>query len=97
MEGRMQRHAMRLIVTGRVQGVGYRWWVSKEAQALGLSGWVRNRQDGSVELLAIGVDAALDRLERACGRGPRAAVVQSVTRTQAQDDGSEGFRQIATA
>jgi len=93
----MQRHAMRLIVTGKVQGVGYRWWASKEARALGLSGWVRNRQDGSVELLAIGVDAALGRLEQACRRGPREAAVRSVTRTQAQDDGSEGFRQVATA
>jgi acylphosphatase len=52
----------RLAIFGRVQGVGYRWSLSAEARALGLSGWVRNRSDGSVEALICGTPSA--RVER---------------------------------
>ncbi len=58
-----------------MQGVGYRWWAQGEARRLGLAGWVRNRRDGSVELLAIGHEAAIDKLADACREGPRAAAV----------------------
>jgi acylphosphatase len=67
----MSRTAVRLIVQGRVQGVGYRWWAVGEARRLGLDGWVRNRADGSVELVAAGTPEELDRLQAACRRGPR--------------------------
>jgi acylphosphatase len=68
----------RLIVTGRVQGVGYRDWVVEMAERLGLTGWVRNRVDGSVEAVIVGDDAAVGRMIDACRRGPRLARVDAV-------------------
>ena len=68
----------RLTVTGRVQGVGYRDWVMGMAERLGLSGWVRNRIDGSVEAVIVGDDAAVGRMIEACRRGPTAARVDAV-------------------
>jgi acylphosphatase len=88
------RRAVRFRIEGRVQGVGYRWWAVGEARRLGLAGWVRNRRDGSVELLAIG-DAADDMAER-CRQGPRGAAVTAVIPAEAEDDGSEGFEERAT-
>jgi acylphosphatase len=92
----MARAASRLVIEGRVQGVGYRWWAVQAARQLGLAGWVRNRADGSVEALAIGPQAALDRFAEACRQGPAHAAVVDVRITPAQDDGSEGFAQKAT-
>ncbi|MBV9552291.1 MAG: acylphosphatase [Alphaproteobacteria bacterium] len=82
---------VRLAITGRVQGVGYRIWAERTAAALGLRGWVRNRSDGTVELLATGEDEAVSRLIEACRQGPRAAVVTDVATSGAEDDGSTGF------
>ncbi len=92
----MSRPALHLIVRGRVQGVGYRWWAVGQAKALGLAGWVRNRQDGSVEILALGAAPALDQLAAACARGPVAAAVTAIERERSDDDGSLGFEQRAT-
>ena len=92
----MSRIAVTFRVEGRVQGVGYRWWAVGEAERLGLSGWARNRADGSVEILAAGEPAAIDALEQACASGPPAARVTVVRRAPAQDDGSRGFRQRET-
>ena len=93
----MSREAMRLIIEGRVQGVGYRWWTVREAAALGLDGWVRNRRDGKVELLAIGEKGALQRLAELCHEGPPGARVLRVDRLAGEDDGSEGFEERATS
>jgi acylphosphatase len=82
---------VRLTIAGRVQGVGYRIWAERTAAALGIRGWVRNRGDGSVELLATGDDDAVARLIEASRQGPRAAVVTEVTVADAEDDGSVGF------
>ena len=68
----------RLAITGRVQGVGYRDWAVAMGQRLGLSGWVRNRTDGSVEALVIGDDDSVGRMIEACRRGPTLARVDSV-------------------
>ena len=75
--------ARRYVVMGRVQGVGFRWFVENEASKLGVSGWVRNRQDGSVEVLASGTKAQLDSLYDVLRRGPRAARVDNVEVTEA--------------
>ncbi len=68
----------RYVVTGRVQGVGFRWFVEREARALGLSGWVRNRHDGSVEVMAAGTNQQLNALYDKLKQGPRAARVDDV-------------------
>ncbi len=71
-ENQMQLHA---IVEGRVQGVGFRYFVQEAAVALELTGWVRNRWEGTVEVLAEGDKASLDDLVRALRRGPRSGNV----------------------
>jgi acylphosphatase len=73
--------AVRFIVYGRVQGVGFRFFVEREARRLGLKGWVRNRQDGSVECLAIGASETLEQLHRKLREGPPAARVEQVSRS----------------
>ena len=70
--------ARRFIVRGRVQGVGFRWFVDHEARQLGLAGWVRNNIDGSVEVLAIGTEQQLAALHNRLRQGPRAARVDEV-------------------
>ncbi len=97
MVRRVERYALRLTIRGEVQGVGYRAWAVDAARRLGLDGWVRNRRDGSVELLAIGPEAAVELLENACRRGPAAAAVTSVERIEADDDDSVGFNFRPTA
>lgn len=82
MEGRRYR------ITGRVQGVGFRWWVANLAETMGLGGWVRNLPDGSVELEVWGEQSVLDRLEAHLARGPRGARVESVIRGAAPEDAS---------
>jgi len=89
---------VRVIVTGRVQGVGYRAWVEQEAWTRRLSGWVRNRRDGSVEALFSGEAAVVDAMTEACRSGPRMAAVENVTVVDTPADGDlRGFRTIATA
>lgn len=66
-------------VAGRVQGVGYRWWAIRQADALGLVGWVMNDADErTVELVAEGPRNALDELERRLARGPAGARVEQI-------------------
>ena len=70
--------ARRFIVRGRVQGVGFRWFVEREAHILGIAGWVRNNHDGSVEILAQGTRDQLSGLHGRLREGPRAARVDAV-------------------
>lgn len=72
-------------VTGRVQGVGFRWWTRMEAEALGLRGTVRNCEDGSVEVIASGAVADLDRLRSLLRQGPPGARVDAVTEQDLAD------------
>jgi len=82
---------VRLRITGRVQAVGYRAWAIATAERLGLCGWVRNRPDGSVEMLVSGPADAVEAMIAACRRGPPAARVAGVEVMEAEDDGSAGF------
>lgn len=77
-----------LEVHGRVQGVGFRWYVVEKAQELGLAGWVRNRPDGRVEIAAGGPPDALERLEQAVRAGPRGARVETLKTLAIVDPGS---------
>jgi acylphosphatase len=70
--------AKRYVVRGRVQGVGFRWFVEREAHMLGIAGWVRNNHDGSVEVLAQGTRDQLSGLHGRLRQGPRAARVDAV-------------------
>jgi acylphosphatase len=88
---------VRLRIEGRVQGVGYRDWLTRRARAHGLCGWVRNRLDGSVEALLIGDKDAVEDVIAACRHGPRLASVIAVQRSGDNDDGSTDFRQAPTA
>ena len=74
----MQRSAVRLIIHGRVQGVGERAWATQAAQTLRLDGWVRNRADGSVEALVSGTTKAVESFVAAATHGPRGARVTAV-------------------
>lgn len=87
----------RLLVAGRVQGVWYRGWTVDQAVALGLDGWVRNRRDGSVEILASGSEDAVAALIERCRAGPPAARVESVEVEVADEAVPQGFTQRATA
>ncbi|HYD11262.1 MAG TPA: acylphosphatase [Allosphingosinicella sp.] len=87
----------RLTVTGRVQGVWYRGWTVEQAEALGLDGWVRNRENGSVEILVAGPDVAVEELIRRCHRGPSAARVERVEVTASDEIPPAGFALRPTA
>jgi acylphosphatase len=76
--------AKRYIVRGRVQGVGFRWFVDFEARQLGLAGWVRNTAEGTVEVLAMGTEQQLATLREELRKGPRAARVDEVQESPAK-------------
>ena len=88
--------AWRILVQGRVQGVGYRAWTVRRARALGLAGWVRNRSDGAVEILAAGPPEALAALVAACRIGPPSSSVASVDHAPAASPEGQSFDQAAT-
>jgi acylphosphatase len=69
---------MHVVLRGRVQGVGFRWFVREAARTAQLSGWVRNRQDGAVEIEAEGPPAVLQSFRKLVVRGPQGAAVTSV-------------------
>jgi acylphosphatase len=76
--------ARRFLVRGRVQGVGFRWFVEREAHILGIAGWVRNNADATVEVLAMGTRAQLAGLRSRLQQGPRAARVDEVQESEAK-------------
>jgi acylphosphatase len=92
----MDRITVRIVIRGRVQGVGYRWWACTQARQLKIGGWVRNRPDGSVELLASGPATAVDYLLEACRSGPASAHVTSVERFEAPDEDFASFEERPT-
>ena len=76
--------ARRYVVSGRVQGVGFRFFVEREAHMLGIAGWVRNNFDGTVEVLAMGTREQLMGLRSRLREGPRAARVDVVDESEAK-------------
>jgi len=90
----MTHHAIRLIIEGRVQGVGYRQWTVREASARGLDGWVRNLPNGTVEALLAGPMDAIRAMIDACRRGPALAAVTAIHEHPAEAPDEPGFDQI---
>jgi acylphosphatase len=84
--------AYRFVVQGRVQGVGYRYFVQREADALGVTGFVRNLPDGNVEVVAEGGEPVLAKLEARLREGPSFARVSSVERAAITTRGDTGFQ-----
>jgi acylphosphatase len=84
--------ARRYFVRGRVQGVGFRWFIEKHANDIGVKGWTRNRDDGSVEVYAVGTKNQLDRLSASLYKGPPMAEVRGVEETEAALEKVSGFR-----
>ena len=89
--------ARRVVISGRVQGVGFRDWLLAEAAGRGLHGWVRNRQDGTVEALLHGDAAALAGMLVACRAGPRHARVTDVAEHDAEPPDVPGLHRLPTA
>jgi len=79
------------LVKGRVQGVGFRWFVHREAAALNLRGWVRNTEDGHVEVVAAGPPADLTELQRALNKGSRGSRVDAVLEQELAESEAEGL------
>lgn len=98
----MSPHAVRARIYGRVQGVWYRGWTVTTASDLGLSGWVRNRRDGSVEALFVGPPDAIETMLARCRKGPPTARVDEVVREPFEHSETlaeivaAGFRQFPT-
>ncbi|MGX9965816.1 acylphosphatase [Roseomonas sp. F4] len=87
--------ALLLAIEGRVQGVGYRDWMRRQARRFGVAGWVRNRPDGSVQALVAGPTDSVRALIAACHRGPMLARVTRVTETPGAPPESEDFQRLA--
>ena len=92
-----ERVTRRLVAHGRVQGVWFRESMRLEAEALGVTGWVRNRADGTVEAVVQGEPAAVEALARWARRGPEAAQVTSLDVGPADDTPYERFEKRPTA
>ncbi len=88
--------ARRFVVSGRVQGVGFRYFVAREAEALGVGGWVRNLPDGRVEVLATGEADLIEAFEGRLWQGPPHAKVAAVERSDGEAPASPGFRILPT-
>jgi acylphosphatase len=84
--------AVSVKVTGRVQGVSFRWYAEQEATRLGIRGWVGNEPDGSVAGLFEGDDEAVDAMVAWCRHGPSYAAVRNVAVTEASPTGLTDFR-----
>lgn len=86
----------RIVVHGRVQGVWYRGWTIDTARAFGLNGWVRNRRDGTVEMLIAGHEEAVERMIERCHEGPDSARVERVEVEESGEAAPDSFAQRPT-
>jgi acylphosphatase len=90
------QRTVRVLITGRVQGVAYRAWTERTAKALGLNGWVRNRRDGAVEALFSGPAVRVDDMLVRCRQGPPAALVKDVAVAAQGGTAPLGFEVLPT-
>jgi acylphosphatase len=97
MSGDSEVRTVRVRIAGRVQGVSYRYWTQETAECLGLSGWVRNRRDGSVEALFSGAGGDVAEMLRRCRDGPADAVVRSVEVLEEGGAAPDAFAVLPTA
>jgi len=98
VRGGLERRTVRVLITGRVQGVAYRAWTERNAKALGLQGWVRNRRNGAVEALFSGASDRVEEMLERCRDGPPSAMVGEVAIIE--DEGGAapfGFAVLPTA
>jgi acylphosphatase len=89
--------AVKLTISGRVQGVGYRYWLAEEARRVGLDGWTRNTFAGDVEALFSGDRVLVEAIVERCREGPPAAIVEHIEATAAEPPDWTGFRILADA
>jgi acylphosphatase len=82
---------LHFLIQGRVQGVGFRWFVQREASELGLHGWVRNTEDGEVEVVAAGNEVDLSELRASLRRGPRGSRVDRLIEHQLDESEATGL------
>ena len=87
----------KLRIHGEVQGVWYRAWSAETARELGLRGWVRNRRDGTVEMLVHGAEVAVERMIARCREGPPSARVGRVEVEESDEAAPAGFEKRPTA
>ncbi|HUE47186.1 MAG TPA: acylphosphatase [Aestuariivirgaceae bacterium] len=88
---------VRVRIEGRVQGVFFRDWMRSQARSLGLTGWVRNRSDGTVEATISGDPASIDDMVARCRRGPSAARVRDLAILSESDESFADFEIMPTA
>ncbi len=91
-----ERRTVRVLITGRVQGVAYRAWTERNAKALGLHGWVRNRRNGAVEAQFSGGSDRVEEMLKRCREGPPSAMVGEVTVIEEAEAVPLGFAVLPT-
>ena len=92
----MAKTTRHVIISGRVQGVWFRGWTKQQASSLGLTGWVRNRRDGTVEAIFQGAAADIDAMINACWQGPPAASVADIRVADGVLSNFHNFRHLPT-
>ena len=92
----MAKTTRHVIISGRVQGVWFRGWTQQQASSLGLTGWVRNRRDGTVEAIFQGDAADIDAMLNACWQGPPAASVTDIRVADGVLSNFQNFRHLPT-
>ena len=92
----MAKTTRHVIISGRVQGVWFRGWTKQKASSLGLTGWVRNRRDGTVEAIFQGNVADIDAMLNACWQGPPAASVADIRVADGVLSNFHNFRHLPT-
>ncbi|MDX8446140.1 acylphosphatase [Mesorhizobium captivum] len=90
-----EQRAVRARISGMVQGVSYRVWARREAERLGVTGWVRNEPDGSVTALIAGTETAVDAMIDRLWQGPRGALVSAVETEEVAEDAPADFSIVA--